>query len=1202
MASSAMIKAAGLHTFNSYLSAIPEGALFKAENVNIDRAGVIEPRRGITQFATLTSPAKQLLIYKDKLFAQYGTDILALISNLGVVTPIPNADIEPVEPNLRIKSVESNGNLYITTKKGIKRFSSDSTITNYEIELAGGIKPVGVTAVPDYSAGSTFMLPFSKVGYRVTWGKIDKNENFIEGPPSPLIEVINATAQPCAVKLTIDTPPQVDTTYFFRIYRTAVFDAPNITALSDVTINDELKLVYEQAHTGVSSYTITDIEPTIRRDTNEGLYTNEFSGEGILQANEAPPLAKDIALYANHMFYANTLKKHNLLLTLLGTEKFVSVGALEDTIKITNTTLVGPNTKFTFSANHSILPPNPNTYPDNVIIYKASSPSSPPTAHVATVVRGLGEGPNELYVQGDFVTNVDNLTIHSSRIITERLPTFNIYHFVGRKTIFDLAFEGYANAGERATKYPATRYVTLFSADGIKYVLWFAIDTNQLPPNVSDAVFIKVNLAPHSSRTSAQMADLVETAFLDNSYDFDVAMVYEEYSATKAYQTDDFAADYTTGLVYKALQPSTGQPLTNPTYWQLQAGLLAGTLEISTNVSGYSSSPSVANPGAPITLTIKQIGYGEDVTNKRVRLGKSLSPSINTFITANSLAKLINKNTSEIIYAYYLYDANGLPGKILLETKNITDGQFFVKGDQDDVKESFNPALNASSSDERRPNRIYYSKVQQPDAVPIVNYIDIGPRDEAILRIVALRESMFIFKEKSIYRLSGDAPSNFFIQLHDNSAALVTPDALTVLNNSIYALTTQGVSQITVNGLSVLSRPIEDKITKILAPRFKSILHTVFAASYEQDRAFFLWVPKLEDDTYAKECYRYNVFTNTWTSWNVNARAAIVHPVENRLYKSSGDINEIERERKDLLRKDYADRQYPKQLPANSIVDLNKKIISINTVNIEKGDTLVQAQVITISQINRLVEKIENDPAATGLNYSMRIAKGDDPTAFLNNLLNKLKNDGILPLSVNINFAFDIQNVALQTAFNQLVTALNAPSSTIVFKTFTQVTETIDVELLVESVDTVQGSIKVLAITPILQGNLTLYKAIKSEVIYAPITFGDPVSMKHIRVGTAMFANADLAFGNLSYSTDLSPNYEGVDFTLEGDGSWGTFFYSSTTWGGEGTQRPFRTLIPRQKQRCRFIRPRFVHSTAFYKYLLYGVSFDLELTNTRGYK
>jgi hypothetical protein len=108
--------------------------------------------------------------------------------------------------------------------------------------------------------------------------------------------------------------------------------------------------------------------------------------------------------------------------------------------------------------------------------------------------------------------------------------------------------------------------------------------------------------------------------------------------------------------------------------------------------------------------------------------------------------------------------------------------------------------------------------------------------------------------------------------------------------------------------------------------------------------------------------------------------------------------------------------------------------------------------------------------------------------------------------------------------------------------------------------------------------------------------------MKHIRVGTAMFANADLAFGNLSYSTDLSPNYEGVDFTLEGDGSWGTFFYSSTTWGGEGTQRPFRTLIPKQKQRCRFIRPRFLHSTAFYKYLLYGVSFDLELTNTRGYK
>lgn len=137
---------------------------------------------------------------------------------------------------------------------------------------------------------------------------------------------------------------------------------------------------------------------------------------------------------------------------------------------------------------------------------------------------------------------------------------------------------------------------------------------------------------------------------------------------------------------------------------------------------------------------------------------------------------------------------------------------------------------------------------------------------------------------------------------------------------------------------------------------------------------------------------------------------------------------------------------------------------------------------------------------------------------------------------------------------------------------------------------------------PLIVGEIEVNKAINSDVIYSPISFGDPAIMKHIRVGTMMFASADLAFASLGFSSDLSPNYEIIPFQLEGDGSWGVFFYNSTTWGGEGTQRPFRTLIPRQKQRCRFIRPRFIHRTAFYKFMIFGVSFDYEITNTRAYK
>jgi len=82
----------------------------------------------------------------------------------------------------------------------------------------------------------------------------------------------------------------------------------------------------------------------------------------------------------------------------------------------------------------------------------------------------------------------------------------------------------------------------------------------------------------------------------------------------------------------------------------------------------------------------------------------------------------------------------------------------------------------------------------------------------------------------------------------------------------------------------------------------------------------------------------------------------------------------------------------------------------------------------------------------------------------------------------------------------------------------------------------------------------------------------------------------------------LSSNFEDIDFLLEGDGSWGVFFYSSTTWGGEGTARPFRTIIPRQKQRCRFIRCRYKHKSAYYKYSILGLSYTYEISGERAYK
>ena len=56
-------------------------------------------------------------------------------------------------------------------------------------------------------------------------------------------------------------------------------------------------------------------------------------------------------------------------------------------------------------------------------------------------------------------------------------------------------------------------------------------------------------------------------------------------------------------------------------------------------------------------------------------------------------------------------------------------------------------STDAVSSNEQKINRVYYSKFQQPEAVPLLNYFDVGAADKAILRIFPLRDSLFVFKE-----------------------------------------------------------------------------------------------------------------------------------------------------------------------------------------------------------------------------------------------------------------------------------------------------------------------------------------------------------------------------------------------------------------------------------------------------------------------
>ena len=135
-----------------------------------------------------------------------------------------------------------------------------------------------------------------------------------------------------------------------------------------------------------------------------------------------------------------------------------------------------------------------------------------------------------------------------------------------------------------------------------------------------------------------------------------------------------------------------------------------------------------------------------------------------------------------------------------------------------------------------------FSKEQQPESVPTVNSFKIGPQDKAILRILGLRDSLFIFKEEGLYRLTGENESNFNVAFFDNSGIIIAPDSAVILNNQIYFWGVQGVSTVSETGVGVISRPIENTFNRASSENFINHATASFGVSYEADRAYILFI------------------------------------------------------------------------------------------------------------------------------------------------------------------------------------------------------------------------------------------------------------------------------------------------------------------------------------------------------------------------
>lgn len=1164
------IKARGLHTFKNYYADFPEGALTKASNVVIDRDDIIEPRPGFKQFGTQFSSqdyrAKQLFEYKTRLLRHVSNSSLQYESDqLGTFANFAGSYTEP-ETNIRIKSVEQNGNFYFLTSGGVKKLSAVDAagLSSAVIIDAGGVKALSLSGTADYNTIG-FLEPQKQTAYVILWAYKDNNENLILGVPSQRFIIQNLKAlDPSGnsnsnTNLTFNIPSQIlnyptsiKENYFYQVYRT-------IQTGLDIDPGSEFNLVFEdypssaQLTSGVVA--ISDITPDDIRVSGTLLYTNPTSGEGINQANYSPPFAKDITAFKGYTFYANTATVQRLFLDYLSVEGILS----GNTFSVTD----GVNTK---------------TY-----LFQGAVESEMLDYSASTLANFKNPGGVAKY-----------FTIDASTI----------------------------------KNVPAER----------SYYVWF-FDTNETDPALVGKLGIKVIIT--AAISTDNVADLIKSTIegTTGTIDFNITVNTAANSIVLKHANNGYVQDQT------------------PT----------------TNIPG-------------LTIITDGSGLGEDIATGKIFLPykptatETFGPSTSQQLeqVAISTIDVINGDNTGFIYGFYQSGPETIPGKMLFEQRSTT-GSAFRFYTLDGIEGQFNPTLGTTaisqdviSTNEVRPNRVYYSKYQQPEAVPLVNFFDVGPRDKKIQRIIALRDALFIFKEEGIYRVTGDV-APFAIQDFDSSVFIRGVDSAKALNNQIYALTSQGVITVTDTGVEVISRNIENIFTQITRPGFAYETAT-FGVAYETDRAYLLYTVKEKADTSATVCFRYNTFTKTWTSWDMNKICGLVKFQDDKLYLGPADIPQIEQQRKNLEITDFADREYELSIGSNAIDGV---LINISSAtNAGDGDAISQVQYLTIAQFNRLLRKLDIDTQVADSDYEalLTAVPGDSLRNKLVLLANKLDADasiiqtdyftsidtkvasgvsiatgtsiaivtstahgllngryitvsgstttpninGTYPVTVINANSFSIPVTVtvsgtinyltpstdfkdIQGCFNIISTKLNADAGAF-FTNYDLSVDTIEYRAIITNVDANISQVTVSQMKQLIEGPITLYKAIYTVVQYAPIFGQDPTIEKQFSYGTFRFEANNFSKITISYASDLSPSFESETFTEIGTGEWGDYGWDATNWGGTAAPIPIRTFIPRQKQRCTFLIPKFEHKTAIEKYSLMYISVVMRSYSNRAYK
>lgn len=480
--------------------------------------------------------------------------------------------------------------------------------------------------------------------------------------------------------------------------------------------------------------------------------------------------------------------------------------------------------------------------------------------------------------------------------------------------------------------------------------------TITIPDSVDDTWFFQVYRSPLSTSASTAPSDELQLVYETNPSTSEISAL----SLTFLDSTPEslLGADlYTNESQEGSLNANTQPPLAHDITTYKNVTFYANTTSKNRVFIDLLSTGGSTGVQLDDEITIGTVTYtaksSEDVASDEFELFTSGTPAQNIEDTAKSLIRVINQSSSTVeVYAYYLSSADDLPGKILLEEREIGGSSFSISASANG-NTAWNPGISTAlaSSNDRYLNGLFYSKVKQPESVPLLNFQQVGSASDKILRIAALRDSLFIFKEDGIYRLIGEDPSSFVVEEFDRSTKLLASETVQILNNQIFCLSDQGVVSVSDSGVAVLSRPIENSLLELFGANSTYYKSESFAVSYESDRKYVLGTISNAGDTTATQIFVWNTFTSSWTRWDIRAGAGIVNPSDDKLYLGKSDSSNISIERKSYGYTDFADQTFDV-----TITGFSGTTVSLDsTAEVSVGDILKDS----VGVISRVIEILD---------------------------------------------------------------------------------------------------------------------------------------------------------------------------------------------------------------------------------------------------